>query len=82
MPTPIPLPASCSVDALAEWLRRTVDSDRGNPYYAMAEVVRALVDAKVREAIDHARIGTRPHRASSIVQSPVENIVARILGAS
>lgn len=51
MPTPIPLPASCSVDALAEWLRRTVDSDRGNPYYAMAEVVRALVEAKVREAV-------------------------------
>ena len=66
------MPADCRVETLAEWLyhkiRRDSDAD-------IARAVRALVEAKVREAVCDADL----HDA--LDEAIADHIVSRVLGA-
>lgn len=70
-------PKDLSIEALAEWLDANDDCDEAPAYIAMARAVRALVEAKVREAID-AYIDALPSDYAPIPDD--EPIVSRVMG--
>lgn len=77
MPTPT-LPADCRVETLAEWMRHKIrrDSDAD-----IARSVRALLEAKVREAVETTRNGQFDVALYNAAPVPTESIVSRVLGA-
>lgn len=70
------LPPSCSVADLAAWLQL----EGGATYAHMARAVRALVEAKVREAVSEASaIYVHPDASGPYA---VDLIVSRVLGGA
>ncbi len=102
MPTPIPLPASCSVEALAEWLWTIFSEDvhpgtvapwseqvgwRRGSHERQATAVRALVEAKVREAVIETAgvavyLGMSDDGRPEYDMERVDGVVSRILGTA
>jgi hypothetical protein len=90
----VSLPASCSVEALAEWLRSTTvtrvqrfdpanlrpfaESGRREAWVECAQDLRALVEAKCAEAV---REGTYLGGDGRPYGADITAIVSRILGA-
>lgn len=80
--TPPPMPATCSEAALAKWVHAMwSDNDDLDPTdHDIASAVRALLDAKVREALE---VTSDEHcYAMWVGHSHIEAIIARVLGAA
>lgn len=85
MTAPVSLPASCEVEALRVWINALAECDLPESScrscLATARAVRALVEAKVREALrrqERAFITALP----PCPDSDFDAIVSRVLGAS
>lgn len=84
-PSPVPLPADCRVETLAEWLGDAYAEagmyvgPRGKEgRAAMARAVRALVEDRVRAAI--ARVWAE-ETTDTFEETGTDRIVSRVLGS-
>ncbi len=106
MTAPVSLPASCEVEALAEWLYETAQAahPRGTPGFRetpwdrlgpdgrqqtreTARAVRALVEAKVREAVMETAgvavyLGMGDDGRPEYDMERVDGVVSRVLGSA
>lgn len=100
----IPLPASCEVGVLARWAHDLQKPGSTDADYAdfkelypnaaafvvtLATAVRALVEAKVREAVNDGLESTIPYneydtdeQANARAEAYIDSLVSRVLGGA